>query len=228
MESRFLVGQAIRCLPDPPGAALYFVAVPHDVRFLLTSSGWRFQHCLCSKMRGLRCSGCLDVSRSCSFSYFPPDVITGWGSIHTKIQRLWRYQQLRWLWRRRNPSVYNRKMWKGILWILGRRRMAWSSHSVLARCGGGRWSRDLLVGAGSNPFIPATVRSFLRHQCALCNRLCTKAPLRSIVCAVTRCAPRSWFGCFLHPPHPSHSLLWPVLPLFSWCFRWAVLWLFGI
>lgn len=74
--------------------------------------------------------------------------------------------------------------------------MAWSSHSVLARCGGGRWSRDLLVGAGSNPFIPATVRSFLRHQCALCNRLCTKAPLRSIVCAVTRCAPRSWFGCF--------------------------------
>lgn len=73
---------------------------------------------------------------------------------------------------------------------------------TLSPCTLWRWKvePDLLVGAGSNPFIPATVRSFLRHQCALCNRLCTEAPLRSLVCAVTRCAPRSWFGCFLHPP----------------------------
>jgi hypothetical protein len=122
--------------------------------------------------------------------------ITGWGSIHTKVQRLWRYQQLRWLWRRRNPCVYNRKMWKGILWILGRRKIAWSSHSALARCGGGRWSRDLLVGAGSNPFIPATAwgLSCVISVRSLCNHLCPQARLRSIVCHNTVCTTSSWFG----------------------------------
>lgn len=93
--------------------------------------------------------------------------VTGWGSIHTKVQRLWRYQQLRWLWRRRNPCLYNRKMWKRILWILGRRKIASSSHSVFARCRGGRWSRALLVEAVTK-FLHSSnwVRSLLRHQCA--------------------------------------------------------------
>lgn len=152
--------------------------------------------------------------------------ITGWGSIHTKVQRLWRYQQLWWLWRRRNPCLYNRKMWKRILWILGRKKIASSSHSVFARCRGGRWSRALLVEAVTK-FLHSSnwVRSLLRHQCAPATTCVPRHRSAGIGRAITQCTPLPY--CWLFSP-PSCILFITSLtsaPFYFLVFQMAVLWL---
>lgn len=132
--------------------------------------------------------------------------IIGWGSIHTKVQRLWRYQQLRWLWRRRNPCLYNRKMWKRILWILGRRKIASRSHSVFARCGGGKWSRALLVKQSPSPFIPAAEWGLIMSSVCALQPPVYQAPLlrKHCLCHNTVYTTSHCSVVFLHPRPPSH------------------------
>lgn len=130
--------------------------------------------------------------------------ITGWGSIHTKVQRLWRYQQLRWLWRRRNPCLYNRKMWKRILWILGRKKIASSSQSLHAvEVEGG--AEPCLSKQLPSSFIPATEVLITSSVCT-CKLLCTKAPLRKHwPCHDTVCTTFLLLVVFSTLQHPSHN-----------------------